>query len=389
MISDAGKTISILGCTGSIGCSTIKVIETCPTAYNIQAVTANSNAKSLAEIAKKLNAKIAVVADEAKYAELKSCLSGTKIAVAAGKQAVIDAAAMDCEIVMSAIVGSAGLLPTLKAVERGAKIALANKESLVCAGDIIMRKAIETGAQIIPVDSEHSAIFQVFDFEKPQNIEKITLTASGGPFRTKTLEYIANVTPKEAVKHPNWSMGNKISIDSATMMNKGLEIIEAYHLFPVGADNIDVVVHPESIIHSMAEYVDGSVLAQLGTPDMCTPIAVALSWPDRISIPVERLDLVQISKFTFESVDDTKFPAINLAKLALSKGGAYPAILNSANEIAVSAFLSGKIGFLDIVSIVERTMSSLSGLDFATIENILEAIKAAEKKAEELVRMWH
>jgi 1-deoxy-D-xylulose-5-phosphate reductoisomerase len=382
---NAENSVTILGSTGSIGCNTVKVISESPKKYRVEALTAKSNAHLLAKQAKALNAKCAVIEDAAFYPQLKEALSGTGIEALAGEQAVIEAASRPSDIVMSSIVGAAGLLPTMEAIKRGAKIALANKECLVCAGELMINAAKQSGAKIIPVDSEHSAIFQVFDFEQPEQIEKIILTASGGPFRNFTREQMRKATPAEAINHPNWSMGNKISIDSATMMNKGLEIIEAYYLFPIDKNQIDVIIHPESIIHSMVEYKDGAVLAQLGTPDMCTPISVAISWPERTPLNTQKLDLVKLRNLTFESVDTDKFPATKLAMEALNIGGAMPAILNSANEIAVANFLNGKIEFLDIIDIIQQLMNSSTSQPINSIEDVLNIIKETAIYTEELI----
>lgn len=376
------KTITILGSTGSIGCNTVKVIKNSPEKYKVKAITANSNVGLLAKQAIELDVEMAVIADEALYQELKNLLSGTKIKVAAGKQGLVEAAKTDSDIVMSAIVGSAGLMPTMAAIERGARVALANKECLVCAGELMMAKVKKCGAELIPVDSEHSAIWQVFDFNRPENVDRIILTASGGPFRMFSKEEMRNVTPEQAVNHPNWSMGNKISVDSATMMNKGLEIIEAYYLFPVKAEQIDVLVHPESVIHSMVEYKDGSVLAQMGTADMCTPISVALCWPDRMKLASKKLDLAAIGSLTFAEVDYDRFPAVRMAKEAMLAGGTAPLMLNTANEVAVDAFLKGRIGFLDIARLVEEVMTKFPSSAQENIEDILGCLEETRCFAE-------
>lgn len=379
------KTITILGSTGSIGKNTIKVICANPGGFKVSALVANSNVSLLAKQAIELGAQLAVVADESLYNDLKNALSGSNVRAEAGYDAVIEAAKLPSDIVMSSIVGSAGLAPTMAALQRGARVAFANKECLVCAGSIMTDEAKKYGATIIPVDSEHSAIFQVFDFKNPQNVEKIILTASGGPFRDLSLEQMRTATPAQAVAHPNWNMGAKISIDSATMMNKGLEIIEAYHLFPVEASQIEVVVHPESVVHSLVEYIDGSVLAQLGTPDMCTPIALALAWPDRMALSHKKLNLAEIGRLTFHNVANDRFPAIDLCYEALKKGGNSAAALSTANEIAVSAFLAGKIGFLDIVDVVEKTISKIPHRQLTSIEQVIETIREAEEIAKGLV----
>jgi 1-deoxy-D-xylulose-5-phosphate reductoisomerase len=379
------QTITILGSTGSIGRNTIKVIEAHKGRFKVAALVAKSNVALLAKQALELNAEYAVVSDDSLYNELKNLLSGSNVRVGAGNNAVIDAAKIPSDIVMSAIVGSAGLAPTMAALERGSRVALANKECLVCAGKIMTDTAKKHGATIIPVDSEHSAIFQVFDFKKPENVEKIILTASGGPFRNMEIEQMRHATPAQAVAHPNWSMGAKISVDSATMMNKGLEVIEAFHLFPVAHSQIEVVVHPESVVHSLVEYIDGSVLAQLGTPDMCTPIALALAWPGRLELSHTKLNLAQIGQLTFKPVAKERFPAIDLCYAAMAKGGNLAAALSTANEVAVGAFLSGKIGFLDIVDVVEKTIAKISYSELTSIEQVIATIAEAEKIAGALV----
>jgi 1-deoxy-D-xylulose-5-phosphate reductoisomerase len=290
----------------------------------------------------------------------------------AGSAAVAEAAARPADWVMAAITGAAGLDPVLQAVRRGAVVALANKETLVCAGDLVMAEVARTGAVLLPVDSEHNAIFQVFDFERPQSVEKVILTASGGPFRTWSLRAMADASPEQAVAHPNWSMGAKISVDSATMMNKGLELIEACRIFPVSERQVEIVVHPQSVVHSMVAYVDGSVLAQLGSPDMRTPIAHTLAWPDRMAGPSARLDFAQISKLTFEVPDIERFPALKLAREALQSGGSAPTILNAANEVAVGGFFGRRVGFLDIVDIVARTLEVVAPRQLATLEDVRE-----------------
>lgn len=353
------KDVTILGSTGSIGSNTLDLIGRNPEKYNVKALTANSNVEALAQQAITHNAEMAVIADKDKYSELKEALSGKNIIVAAGEDALNEAADMSADWVMSSIVGAAGLRPTLTAIRRGATIALANKECLVCAGEFMMKQVEESGATILPVDSEHNAIFQIFDFDEPEKIEKVILTASGGPFWNKDIQEMQGITPTQAIKHPNWSMGAKISVDSATMMNKGLELIEAYYMFPVEKDQLDIVIHPESIIHSMVSYIDGSVLAQLGTPDMRTPISYTLGWPHRMKTPSKKLDLTEIGQLNFIRPDNVKFPSINITREVLQKGGSAPTILNASNEIAVQAFLEGKIGFLDITKVVEKTLETI------------------------------
>ncbi len=356
---DERRPVTILGSTGSVGTQTVDLIARAPEAFVVEALTANRNVALLAQQARALGARLAVVADETRYGDLKDALAGTGIEVAAGAAAVTDAAARPADWVMSAIVGAAGLEPTLAAVRRGVHVAFANKETLVCAGALMMDEVRAHGATLLPVDSEHSAIYQCFDFQHPERVSRLVLTASGGPFRTRDRAFMAAVTPEQAVAHPTWDMGAKISVDSATMMNKGLELIEAHFLFDVPEERIDVLVHPQSVIHSLVEYVDGSVLAQLGTPDMRTPIAYALAWPDRMETPAQRLDLVRAASLTFEAPDPVRFPALRLARAALQSGGGAPTILSAANEVAVSAFLERRIGFLHIERVVEDTLAAL------------------------------
>jgi 1-deoxy-D-xylulose-5-phosphate reductoisomerase len=379
------RSVTILGSTGSVGRSTVDLIARDPDRFTVMALTARNDVARLAEQAKQLRARRAVIADESRYGALREALAGTGIEAAAGGTAVTEAAGMPADWVMSAIVGAAGLEPTLAAIRRGAIVALANKECLVCAGKLVMAEVRAHGATLLPVDSEHSAIFQVFDFVQADRVEKIILTASGGPFRNATLDQMARATPQAAIAHPNWSMGAKISVDSATMMNKGLEMIEAYHLFPVRTDQIEVVVHPQSIIHSMVSYQDGSVLAQMGTPDMRTPIAYALGWPRRIPAPAQRLDLVQLGKLTFEAPDTKRFPALKLAREALHQGGGAPTILNAANEVAVAGFLAGAIGFLDIARGVEDALSRVSAPPPASIADVRALDAEARRVAGEFV----
>ncbi|MCR6632093.1 MAG: 1-deoxy-D-xylulose-5-phosphate reductoisomerase [Magnetospirillum sp.] len=381
---DGRRGITILGSTGSIGRNTVELVEARSDLYRVEALTANGSVDLLAEQARRLKPRLAVVADEAAYDRLKEALAGTGISVAAGATAVVEAAQLPAEWVMAAIVGAAGLAPTLAAVRRGAVIGLANKECLVCAGALMMGEVAAHGATLLPVDSEHSAIFQVLESDQPQAVEKIILTASGGPFRCRTLAEMEAMTPEQAVAHPNWSMGAKISVDSATMMNKGLELIEAHHLFSMPEDRIDIVVHPQSVIHSLVSYVDGSVLAQLGSPDMRTPIAYALGWPRRIAAPAPRLDLAAIGQLTFEAPDPGRFPALRLARHALQMGGSAPTVLNAANEEAVQAFLSRGIGFLDIARVVEQTLDAIAPTPPSSIDDVL----AQDRRARECARSF-
>lgn len=374
------RRISILGSTGSIGCSTVDLLRRDPGAYEVEALTARSNVSLLAQQARELKPRLAVIADESLYDALKDALSGTNVAVAAGAAALEEAAAADADLVMAAIVGAAGLKPTLAAVARGKTVALANKECLVCAGEVMLKAVERSGATLLPVDSEHSAIFQVFDFDNVEQVERIILTASGGPFLDLDLARMKDVTPAQAVAHPNWSMGAKISVDSATMMNKGLEVIEASYLFPVPEERIEVLIHPQSVVHSLVGYADGSVLAQLGTPDMRTPIAYALAWPRRTGSPAARLDLAQVGQLTFRAPDPKRFPALTVARQALKSGGAAPTVLNAANEIAVQGFLGGEIGFLDIVAVVSETLEMLPSGSVTTLEDVV-AIDAAAREA--------
>jgi 1-deoxy-D-xylulose-5-phosphate reductoisomerase len=379
--SAAPRSVTILGSTGSVGRNTVDLIRRHPDAYRVEALTGSDNVTLLAEQARLLRPKLAVVANPARYGELKEALAGTGTELAAGPEAVTEAAQRPADWVMASIVGAAGLKPTLAAVRRGAVIGLANKETLVCAGALMMGEVKRHKATLLPVDSEHSAIFQVFETERREAVDRIILTASGGPFRTASREVMERATPAQAVKHPNWSMGAKISIDSATMMNKGLEIIEAQHLFNMPESRIDVLVHPQSVIHSMVSYVDGSVLAQLGTPDMRTPIAVALAWPKRMGCPCERLDFARVSTLTFEAPDEIRFPALRLARQALRSGGGAPVVLNAANEIAVQAFLDGRIGFLDIAAIVEASLDRVNAGAAADLEEVAAADQSARAEA--------
>lgn len=381
----AVKRVSVLGATGSVGRSAFDLLAAARDRFAVEALVANRDVAALAVQAKALGARRAVVADEAVLPSLREALAGSGIEAAGGAAAVIEAAQMPADLVIAAIVGAAGLAPTLAAIRRGATIALANKESLVCAGALVTAEAARHGSKLIPVDSEHSAIFQVFDAARPGQIERIIITASGGPFRTATRAQMADATPAQAVAHPNWSMGAKISVDSATMMNKGLEVIEAFHLFPVGLDRIEVLVHPQSVVHSMVVHVDGSVLAQLGTPDMRMPISLALAWPDRMAFDGPRLDLAKIASLTFEKPDFERFPAILLARHALQAGGAAPTILNAANEVAVAAFLAGRVGFLDIVAVVEGAMSAFAPAPPTSIAEVVAVDAEARNVAENLL----
>ncbi len=382
------RRVTILGSTGSVGCSTLDLIERRPEVFEIEALTAYRNVEKLAAQARRLAPRAVVIGDESQYEALKAALADTDIEVSAGPEALIEAAQRPADWVMAAIVGAAGLAPTMAAVARGTIVALANKECLVCAGSLMMDAVAANGATLLPVDSEHNAIFQVFDEARREAIERIILTASGGPFRTLSLAEMAGVTPAEAIAHPNWDMGAKISVDSATMMNKGLELIEAHHLFGLPEKQIEVLVHPQSVVHSMVGYHDGSVLAQMGTPDMRTPIAYTLDWPARAPAPVARLDLAEIGELTFEVPDLERFPALALARQTLRGGNAAPTIMNAANEIAVAGFLNEKIGFLDIARVVETTLSESEMTPPANLEEVYVVdIEARRIATREISRM--
>ena len=357
-LAEAVRTVTVLGATGSVGMSTVDLLKRGNGHYRVEAVTAHKNGAQLAQIARELNARFAVVADPSAYGDLKAALAGTGIEAASGEAALVEAAERPADWVMAAVSGSVGLKPTLAAAKRGATVALANKECLVCAGALFMRSAKEAGATVLPVDSEHNAIFQALGAGPREDVSRIIITASGGPFRTWTREAMRSATVEQALKHPNWSMGPKITIDSATMMNKCLELIEAHHLFAVPPSQLAVLVHPQSIIHGMVEYRDGSVVAQLGSPDMRTPIAHCLAYPTRIDGPAAKLDLAKIGQLTFEAPDPERFPALALGLRALETGGAAPTIFNAANEVAVAAFLNRKIGFGGIAALVEATLDA-------------------------------
>jgi 1-deoxy-D-xylulose-5-phosphate reductoisomerase len=380
------KRITILGATGSIGTSTLDLIVRAPDEFEVLALTANRDVRKLADAAIRTRARRAVVADPECLDALRDALAGTAIEAAAGTEAVAEAAAMGADWTMAAIVGTAGLRPVMAALQAGGTVALANKEALVSAGDVATAAARAHGATLLPVDSEHNAVFQCFDFAAPERVRRIVLTASGGPFRETSLEAMRTITPAQAVAHPNWSMGAKISVDSATMMNKGLELIEAFHLFPVSAEQLDVIVHRQSVVHSMVEYVDGSVLAQMGTPDMRTPIAHTLAWPDRMATPCAPLDLATVGRLDFEPADPVRFPALALARAALSAGGARPAILNAANEVAVAAFLRGQIGFLEIAAIVADTLERYDPAAPATLDAVFAVDGEARRLAGQRVK---
>jgi 1-deoxy-D-xylulose-5-phosphate reductoisomerase len=389
------RRVTVLGSTGSVGCSTLDLMDQAERAgtgvFEVEALTGGGNIARLAEQARRWKPKVAVTADPTRLNELREALAGTEIEIAAGDQAVIEAAARPADWIMAAIVGAAGLRSAWAAAATGATLALANKESLVCCGPALIERVRRSGGRLLPVDSEHSAIHQVFPHHAPEQVAKLVLTASGGPFRTTPREALKSITPEQAVAHPNWSMGAKISVDSATMANKGLEAIEAAYLFDMPAERIGVVVHPESIIHSLVEYVDGSTLAQMGPPDMKTPIAYALAWPDRIAWNAPRLDLAALGQLTFEAPDDERFPALGLARQALTAGGAAPIVFNAANEVAALAFLDRRLGFLNIAAVVADTLSRVtapgvnSGSDSAC-DAALAVDEQARRMAESIIR---
>ena len=380
------RTISILGATGSVGSSTLDLVERHADRFKVAALTAAKNVAALADAARRTSAELAVIGDEGLLPELRDLLSGSGCRAEAGRDALIHAAAGEAELVMAAIVGCAGLEPVMAAVRAGRTVALANKEALVTAGDLMTGAARESGAVILPVDSEHNAIQQCLADNRSCDVARLVLTASGGPFRTKSRADMAMMSPEQAVAHPNWSMGAKISVDSATMMNKGLELIEAHHLFGLPSDRIDILVHPQSVVHSMVEFVDGSVLAQLGSPDMRIPIAYALGYPERIATPAERLNLARIGSLTFEKPDIERFPALRLAREALEAGGAAPIVLNAANEEAVAAFLDRRIGFLDICQTVEQALLRTGASQPRSIEDVIDIDRSARALAADLMR---
>ena len=380
------KSITILGATGSVGTSTLDLIEREPDRFRVVALTANCDVTKLAAAAIRTKAEFAVVADKSCLPELREALAGTGIRAGGGADAIAEAASLGADWTMGAIVGCAGLKPVMAAIEQGGTVVIANKEPLVSAGDVILAAAKRSGATLLPADSEHNAIFQCFDAARPEGIRRIILTCSGGPFRDWTTDQMRDVTLEQAVKHPNWSMGAKISVDSATMMNKGLELIEAARLFPIAPDRIEIVIHAQSVIHSLVDYVDGSVLAQLGPPDMRTPIAHTLAWPDRMATPMAPLDLVGIGRLDFAAPDPVRFPALRLAREALDAGGGRPAILNAANEVAVDAFLNRRIGFLEIAAIVEDTLIRYDPAAPDSVDAVLAIDAEARRLASERVK---
>ena len=377
------RRLTILGATGSVGRSTLDLVARNRACYDIVALTAHRDVEGLAALARQFGAAQAVIGDSALIEPLRAALAGTDIVASAGEGAIEDAAASGADWTMAAIVGTAGLRPVMRALKGGGTVALANKEALVSAGALMMEAAKASGATLLPVDSEHNAVFQCFDRAAPESVRRIILTASGGPFRGWSMERMREASVGQAVAHPNWSMGAKISVDSATLMNKGLELIEAFHLFPVRPEAIEIVVHPQSVIHSLVEYVDGSVLAQLGPADMRVPIASTLAWPARMETPCTPLDLVAIGRLDFEAPDPARFPALALARQALADGGAKPAILNAANEIAVASFLESRIGFLDIAAVVGAVLAAYDPPAPVSIDDVLDIDREARRIAAE------
>jgi 1-deoxy-D-xylulose-5-phosphate reductoisomerase len=384
--ANAERSVTLLGATGSVGASTVDLLKREGKRYRVEAVSANKSSAALAALARQLGARFAAVGDPACYGDLKDALAGTGIEVGAGESGLIEAAERPAEWVLGAITGAAGLKPTLAAADRGAIVALANKETLVCAGDLFMRRAAAAGATILPVDSEHNALFQAMSGSRREDVRRVILTASGGPFRTTSADAIKVATVEQALKHPNWSMGPKITIDSATLMNKGLEVIEAHHLYSLPSDQIDVLVHPQSIVHSLVEFCDGSMIAQLGSPDMRIPIAYCLAWPGRIMGPAPRLDLARAATLSFEEPDLARFPALALARRALEAGGAAPTVLNAANEVAVAEFLARRLNFAGISALVEATLEAAMSRNWTSEPKSVEDALSVDHNARLLAR---
>lgn len=383
------KTITILGVTGSIGQNTAELVQANPEKFKVKSVIAQKSAEKLTQLAKSLHAEKAIIADETKYKELKDLLSGSGIEAVAGQNAMLEAAGTKVDLFLSSAVGFCALEPTLKAIRAGSNIGLANKECLVCAGNLMTQEVEKANVKLLPIDSEHNSLYQIFDFERKEDVEKIILTASGGPFRNFSKDQLANVTPEEAVRHPNWSMGAKISVDSATLMNKGLEVIEAYYLFPVEKNQIDILIHPQSVIHGLVTYKDGSMLAGMSIPDMKVPISYALGYPDRLGNNTKRVSLAEIGSLSFEKPDYEKFHCLNLAKQALELGAKAPIALNAANEVAVESFLNKKISFIQIPYVVEMVMEKIisSGSNaIANLDDVYAVDLEARKLAEQLIK---
>ena len=381
------RSLTVLGATGSVGASTLDLVRRERDKWRIVALTANCQAAELAALAREFSAEIAVVADESCLPELRAALAGSGIEAAGGAGALVEAASRPADLTLAAIVGCAGLAPTMAAIERGATVALANKEALVSAGEVMIAAVARHRTTLLPVDSEHNAIFQCLAGNDLAQVRSITLTASGGPFRDWSAHQLAAATPAQAVKHPNWAMGAKISVDSATMFNKGLELIEAHYLFPVGLDKLRIIIHPQSVVHSMVEYRDGSTLAQLGPSDMRVPIASCLAWPGRMDTPCAALDLAKLGELTFRAADELRFPATALCRAAAEAGGSAPAVLNAANEIAVAAFLSGQIAFTRIAVMVAQVMSRYSPSACASLDDVIAVDQTARAHARELLEL--
>jgi 1-deoxy-D-xylulose-5-phosphate reductoisomerase len=379
------RKISILGATGSIGTSTLDLIKRSPERFQVEALTAASNVEALADAARRTEARLAVIADPGRLAELEQRLAGPGCRALAGPEALVEAAAGDADFVMAAIVGCAGLLPVMAAIEAGKTIGMANKESLVSAGALMMDAAARHGATLLPVDSEHNAIFQCLAGNRREDVSRLILTARGGPYRTEKVDHMQEATPAQAIAHPNWSMGAKISVDSATLMNKGLELIEAHHLFAMPADRIDILIHPQSVIHSFVEFIDGSLLAQLGSPDMRIPISYALAWPERMASAADRLDIADIARFDFDRPDEERFPALRIVREALGRGGGAPAVLNAANEAAVAACLAGYIRFTDIAEMVEDAVAETPSGLLTSIDDVIALDRQARSGVESRV----
>ena len=380
--------ITVLGATGSVGRSTIDVLARYPDRFDVVALVANTDAKGLADLARQVDADIAVLASHSQYGALCEALSGSRTQAATGDDAILEAVDRPADLVVGAIVGAAGLKPTFHALKSGRALALANKECLVSAGELFMDRVASKGVNLLPLDSEHSAVFQVFESDNADQVEKVILTASGGPFRKLSLEAMQTVTPDEALKHPNWAMGSRITIDSATMMNKGFEVIEAFHLFPLRSEQLEVLVHPQSVVHGLVQYRDGALLAQMGAPDMRTPIAHCLAWPKRMEIPVERLDLAAIGQLSFEAPDLIRFPALRLALDAMERGGGATTVLNAADEVAVAAFLERQIGFMEIPAAVEACLDMLDGAYGGHKLTSVEDVLAVDVEARQVCKQW-
>ncbi len=385
MLENGQKNITILGSTGTIGINTLAIITQYPEKYNVIGLTAQNNIELLTEQALAVNPCYVAIENDDYYQQLKENLSSTTITVLSGKEGLNEVAALPCDIVISAIVGAAALSPTLAAIRQGTSIGLANKECLVCAGDLMLDEVKKHGSTLLPIDSEHNAIFQCFESAQLNSITGLTLTASGGPFRQLPLGNFSTITPKDAIAHPNWEMGAKISVDSATMVNKGLELIEAYYLFPVSKEQIDIIIHPQSVIHGLVHYDDGSSLASMSNPDMKVPISYALGWPDRVRTTVPRVDLCALQNLTFEAPDHERFPAVKLAQNVLAEGKSAPLIFNAANEIAVEAFLENRLAFVNIITVLEETFAQISSSLLTSLEQVYDIDRQAREIARAVI----